>query len=53
MTENMFTNNKNSMETPKDAIRIRKSKKDRDSNCQKENDRQKDKQRSTKYFIEN
>ena len=41
MTENMLTNNKKSMKIPKDVIRIRKSKKDRYSNCQKDKDKEK------------
>ena len=47
----MLANNKKSMPMPKDAIRIRKSKKDRYSNCQKDKD--KDKMTSNdllKYF---
>jgi hypothetical protein len=39
MTENMLTNNKKSMEMPKDVIRIGKSKKDRYCNCQKDKDK--------------
>ena len=41
MTENMLTNNKKRMKIPKDVIRIRKSKKDRYCNCQKDKDRDK------------
>jgi len=41
MTENMLTNNKKSMKITKDVIRIRKSKQDRYSNCQKDKDNDK------------
>jgi hypothetical protein len=41
MTESMLKNNKKSMKMPKGAIRIRKSKKDRYSNCQKDKDKEK------------
>ena len=37
----MLTNNKKSMTMPKGVIRIRKSKKDRYSNCQKDKDKDK------------
>jgi len=37
----MFTNNKKSLKIPKDVIRIRKSKKDRQHSCQKKKDKDK------------
>ena len=39
MTENMFTSNKKSLKIPKGVVRIRKSKKDRQHNGQKEKDK--------------
>jgi hypothetical protein len=47
MTENMLANNKKSMQMPKGATIIGKSKKDRYSNI---GQRQNDMQRSAKYF---